>query len=61
MCGIAHRLSNRPFASLNELKPAYDQLISNDEFISSIARATADEDRVQKRLALAKAAFLELA
>ena len=61
MCGIANRISIRPFASLDELKPAYDGLVSNEEFLSSIARATADEDRVQKRLSMAKAAFSELA
>jgi hypothetical protein len=61
MCGIANRISTRPFTSLDELKPAYDKLVSNEEYLSSIARATADEDRVQKRLYLAKAAFSELA
>lgn len=61
MCGIANRISSRPFTSLDELKPAYDKLVSNEEFLSSIARATADEDRVQTRLSLAKAAFSELA
>jgi len=60
MCGIANRLSDGPLASLDQLKPAYESLTSNEEFLSSIARATADEDRVQKRLSLARSAFTQL-
>ena len=61
MFGVANRIATCPLTSLNELKPAYDNLLKNEEFISSVARATADEERVQRRLALAKAAFSELA
>jgi len=60
MCGIANRLSDGHLTSLDKLKPAYEGLTSNVEFLGSIARATADEDRVQKRLALARSAFSQL-
>jgi hypothetical protein len=60
MCGIANRLSKGPITSNDQLQSAYHGLIYNQEFLSSIARATADEDRVQKRLTLARSAFIDL-
>ncbi|WP_329788690.1 DUF262 domain-containing protein [Lentzea sp. DG1S-22] len=57
MIGIATRLKSGPITDGEALKAAREKLLENPEFKSSIARATADEDRVTRRLSMAKKAF----
>jgi hypothetical protein len=57
LVGIASRLSNGPIMEANKLQAARQGLLDNPDFVSAIARATADEDRVTRRLRLAKEAF----
>jgi uncharacterized protein DUF262 len=53
MVAIARRLSLGSIPSLDSLKVQYDALLENKEFQETIARSTADEERVEKRLRLA--------
>lgn len=57
MVGVARRLSGRKEPTASRLRTAYNRLVANDEFLSAIGRATADEDRVRIRLERASAAF----
>lgn len=55
--GVAKRLERRPVEDLAGFETAYDGLLADEEFLSAIGRATADEDRVRLRLTKARAAF----
>ncbi|MFC4116499.1 DUF262 domain-containing protein [Nonomuraea zeae] len=57
LIGIASRLTKGSISDTTGMVHARQQLLENEEFVSAIARATADEDRVARRLRLAKAAF----
>jgi hypothetical protein len=57
MVGMASRIRRGPIADRAAVSTARDQLLANDAFLSAIGRATADEDRVSRRLSLAKEAF----
>lgn len=57
MVGLAKRLDAAPTPSDEDVRGAYDTLIANDEFKQACERATAVEENVRKRLALATAAF----
>lgn len=57
MVGLAKRLDSGPAPSDAAVCRAYDTLVANDEFKQLCERATADEENVRKRLALATAAF----
>jgi hypothetical protein len=57
LVAVGRRLDRGPISDPKELKVAFDVLISNQTFLDSIARATADEDRVKARLDLATEAF----
>ncbi|KAB0264648.1 DUF262 domain-containing protein [Microvirga brassicacearum] len=57
MVGLAKRLDAGPAPSDGEVGRAYETLVNNDEFRQACERATADEENVRKRLALATAAF----
>ena len=57
MVGLARRLASGPVTDTDALKAAREALLADGDFISAIARATADEDRVSRRLTLAKDAF----
>ncbi|ESY90678.1 DUF262 domain-containing protein [Mesorhizobium sp. LNHC209A00] len=57
MVGLAKRLDTGPAPTDNDVGAAYDKLIADDEFKQACERATADEENVRKRLALATAAF----
>lgn len=57
LVGLARRLELGPINEPAAIIMARDSLLDNPDFISAIARATADEERVSRRLSLAKAAF----
>ncbi|WP_083280350.1 DUF262 domain-containing protein [Pseudomonas citronellolis] len=57
MVGVAKRLKDgRPIDEL-KIKSAYEDLLMNEKYLSSVARATAREDQVAERLSLAEEAF----
>ena len=58
MCGVAKRLKAGPLPSPVVLGPAFDTLMRNPAFTEAIERATADEDRVSRRLGIATETFL---
>jgi hypothetical protein len=63
VCDAARRLACcrrglcSPPLRCQERTAARESLLADDDFVSAIARATADEERVTRRLALARAAF----
>jgi hypothetical protein len=61
MVGMARRVASRGAVSDNAaVKSAHAGLLANDDFVSAIARATADEDRVARRLSMATQAFSDV-
>ncbi len=58
--GVMRRLEARPIASMEQLKKAYDALLSNDDYLSAIDKSTADETSVNRRIELATAAFRDV-
>lgn len=60
MVGVASRLGAGALSNPPELRPAYDQLISNTAFLEATSRATADEENVKVRLTLSKQSFAAL-
>jgi hypothetical protein len=61
MVGIARRLERGPIEEFEQLKAAFRGLVDNDDFDWAIARATADEERVERRLSMATRAFSDVA
>ncbi|HEY5286047.1 MAG TPA: DUF262 domain-containing protein [Solirubrobacteraceae bacterium] len=61
MVGVARRLEHGPINDLDSMRKAFSSLLEDSEFVSAIARATADEDRVARRISKATAAFAPLA
>lgn len=59
--GVAARLDRGAVTEPHVLGEAFDALIADGEFLSAIVRATADEDRVARRLGLALEAFAGVA
>ncbi|GAA2170527.1 MULTISPECIES: DUF262 domain-containing protein [Glycomyces] len=59
--GLSMRLEQGPISDLAALREARAELLADEDFQTSITRATADEARVQMRLELAKRAFGEVA
>lgn len=58
MVGVARRLENRgPITSTKSLAAAYRKLTQSGGYVSASERATADEESVKSRLALATKAF----
>jgi Protein of unknown function DUF262 len=57
MFGVASRQADRAIADPANLKPSYDRLLGDPEYQAATTRATANEEIVRKRLALAKDAF----
>lgn len=57
MVGVARRLERGPILRPGDLAPALDTLLADPEFETAIARATADEERVARRLDKATEAF----
>lgn len=60
MVGVARRLERGGVDNPDALKAAYDHLLSENDFIGTYTRATADAENVKKRLELATAAFAEV-
>lgn len=57
LIGLARRLESGPIVDRNAIAGARKSLLKNGDFVSAIARATADEERVSRRLSLARSAF----
>lgn len=59
MVGMARRIAKKPASSpdAKKVKRSFQKLITQDEFLTAIGRATADEERVRTRLSLATKAF----
>jgi hypothetical protein len=57
MVGVARRLRRSAISDLDMLKQRYTILLGSPNFLALAERATADEESVSKRLALATAAF----
>jgi hypothetical protein len=57
LVGVAHRLAEGPIVDNDSMFVARGSLLDDPNFRSAIARATADEERVTRRLSLAKAVF----
>lgn len=60
MVGVAHRLSRGPISSGPKLKTAFEALMADDGYKRWTTRATADEESVRERLAMAKLAFVDV-
>lgn len=60
MVGLAKRLDVGAAPSDDQVSSAYDKLVADDDFKQACERATADEENVRKRLALATAAFAKI-
>jgi hypothetical protein len=60
LIGIARRLEDGPITQPKRITPALEQLLADEAFQASIARATADEVRVGDRLRLATEAFSDV-
>jgi hypothetical protein len=60
MVGVARRLETGPVDDPSGMQKSYDELLKDDDFQAAIARATADEDRVERRLRMATEAFSDL-
>jgi hypothetical protein len=60
MIGISRRLTRGPIDNLDSVRAAYNALLGDQEFDASVSKATANEENVQRRLALATAAFGDL-
>lgn len=61
MVGIATRLASGPITSAEQIKTAYADLLSKNDYLNATGRATADEESVRTRLRLAKEAFAKVA
>lgn len=57
MVGVATRISAGPMTEPQNMKAAYETLLSNASFLNATTRATADEESVRSRLKLSKEAF----
>jgi len=57
LVGLARRVMLGPIEDPEALVQVRADLLNDQDFISAIARATADEERVSRRLALSEAAF----
>jgi Protein of unknown function DUF262 len=60
MVAIARRLEAGPVADLESLQAPFETLVKDDDFDWAIGRATADEERVERRLAMATKAFADI-
>lgn len=60
LVGLAHRLKLGPIQDISALEGVRADLLSSTDFTSAIARATADEERVSRRLSMAKEAFRKI-
>jgi len=60
MVGTARHLQERPINDSAAYQAAYASLLSNQEFIDSYTRATADAESVRRRLELATEAFAQV-
>ncbi len=57
MVGICRRLEEGPIVDLTEVRSCYEKLLTDESFLPSTERATADEVAVQTRISAAQSAF----
>lgn len=60
MVGLARRLAQGSPPAPAKVKMAYDRLLADNDFKKNWVRATADEENVRKRLAVATQAFADI-
>jgi hypothetical protein len=60
MIGISRRLEKKSISGCAALKRRYDSLLKSEHFMNATQRATADEENVKKRIALATEAFADI-
>jgi hypothetical protein len=61
MVAISRRLERSPIRDFEALKAAFIKLVANEDYQQACGRATADAERVKKRMDLATAAFRDVA
>jgi hypothetical protein len=61
MCAVTSRQADHPISDPTHLKGPYDRLLGDPEYQAATTRATANEEIVRRRLALAKDAFAPVA
>lgn len=61
MVGVARRLDSGPISNLEQLKQAYENLLTDDVFVSGYRGSTADTGNVKSRFTSAHSAFQEVA
>jgi hypothetical protein len=57
MVGVSERLDSGPLLNSEQLRIAYDMLLSDKDYLASVSKATAREDQVSARLKKARDAF----
>lgn len=57
MVAVARRLDQGPIRDCQPFREAYDRLLQDEGFLEATGKATADEESVSRRLALATQAF----
>lgn len=60
MVGIARRIEQRPISNLEQLKSAYDTLLTNEKFVSGFEVSTSHAENVKIRFACARIAFRDI-
>jgi hypothetical protein len=60
MVGTAERIARGPITDLEAFRANYQQLLQDPAYLPVVSRATADEEYVRTRLALARKAFVDV-
>lgn len=60
MVGIARRIQEKPISSLEQLKDAYDTLLTDEKFVSGFKVSTSNVENVRTRFACARTAFRDI-
>ena len=60
MVGVAKRIDCRPISDLEQLRNAYEKLLSTDEFVSGYSSDTSNVGNVKSRFTCAHSAFQDL-
>ena len=60
MVGIAKRIEQKPVSNLEQLKDAYDALLTDEKFVSGFKVSTSNAENVKTRFACARTAFRDI-
>jgi len=61
MVGVARRLNSGNVIDRAAMRASYEELLRNEDFLAVVAKSTANEDNVKRRLTMATAAFASVA